>query len=58
MLAAIDSLTQAHWNLKPDADTWPVAECCEHVVMLERMILERVQEAPELAELPDVAGKE
>jgi hypothetical protein len=58
MLAAIDSLTQAQWNFKPDADTWSVAECCEHVVLLERMLLQRVQEAPELAELPDVAGKE
>ena len=58
MLAAIDSLTQAQWNFKPDADTWSVAECCEHVVLVECMILQSVQEAPELAELPDVAGKE
>ena len=58
MLVAIDSLTLAQWNFKPDADTWSVAECCEHVVLLESMILQSVREAPELAELPDVAGKE
>ncbi len=58
MLAAIDRLTPAQWNFKPEAVTWSVAECCEHVVILECLILQRVREAPELAELPDVAGKE
>ena len=58
MLLAVDCLTQAQWNFKPAVDTWSVAECCEHVVVLEAFILQSVQKAPELAELPDVAGKE
>lgn len=58
MLAAVGELTSEQWNFKPDADTWSVGECLEHVAMLEGMILQNVLEAPELAELPDVAGKE
>jgi hypothetical protein len=58
MLNAIAGLTEAQWSFKPDGQTWSAGECCEHVVLVERAVLIRVRRTRELAELPDVAGKE
>lgn len=58
MLAALDLLTPAQWNFKPVDGAWSVAECCEHVALVESAILQRVLDSPELADLPELAGKE
>jgi len=58
MLAAVDSLTPEQWNFKPGDGAWSVAECCEHVALVESIILQRVLDAPEVADLPELTGKE
>jgi hypothetical protein len=57
IMNVIESFTEAQWSFKPDAETWSAAECCEHLVLVERAVLIRIRRTPELAELPDVAGK-
>jgi hypothetical protein len=58
MFNVIEGFTEAQWSFKPDSETWSAAECCEHVVLVERAVLIRVRRTPEVTELPDVAGKE
>jgi hypothetical protein len=37
-LDAVEGLTAAQWNFKPDAQTWSVAECAEHIALSEDLI--------------------
>jgi DinB superfamily len=58
-LAAIDGLTPAQWIFKPDAETWSIAECADHVVAVERDLLLAIQKCPEDPERgAAVQGKE
>lgn len=36
---SIAGLTEAQWNFKPAPDRWSVAECAEHIVVSEEMIM-------------------
>ena len=59
-LHSIIGLTQAQWRFKPSADTWSIAENCDHVGAIESvfrtMVQQRLIESPERAEA--VQGKQ
>jgi uncharacterized damage-inducible protein DinB len=42
-LDAIEGLSPAQWNFKPDAKTWSVAECAEHIALSEDVIFGMVR---------------
>ena len=41
-LAAISDLRPEQWNFKPDAETWSIAECADHIAAVERRVLHMV----------------
>lgn len=41
--SAVENLSQAQWNYKPDPESWSVANICEHMLMAERGILAMIQ---------------
>ena len=41
-LDAVSGLTPAQWNFKPDATTWSVAECAEHIAISEDTLFGRL----------------
>ncbi|HEX3680929.1 MAG TPA: DinB family protein [Bryobacteraceae bacterium] len=38
---AIESLSDAQWTYKPEPDCWSIGEIAEHVVIVERRVLQR-----------------
>lgn len=44
VIAATDGLTDEQWKFKPAADRWSIAETMEHIIVVERALLERVSE--------------
>jgi len=55
-------LTEAQWNFREAPDRWTIAECIEHMTIVERRILSRVEqklsEPPEPEKKPLAAGKD
>jgi hypothetical protein len=49
-LESVAGLSAAQWNFKPDADTWSVAECAEHITVSEDfifgMITQKLMKSP------------
>jgi hypothetical protein len=49
-LDSVAGLSPAQWNFKPDADTWSVAECAEHITLSEDFIFglihDKIMQAP------------
>lgn len=41
-LDAVAGLTRAQWDFKPDAKTWSIAECAEHIALSEDYIFDLV----------------
>ena len=57
----VAGLTAEQRAFKPAADRWSIAECIEHVVVVESAVLQRVQKTilePPPAEKPDTQGKD
>jgi uncharacterized protein YndB with AHSA1/START domain len=42
LAAVIGGLTAAQWTFKPAADRWSIAECLDHMVIVEERVLGRV----------------
>jgi hypothetical protein len=40
--AAVGGLTVAQWTFRPAADRWSIAECVEHIAIVEERVLGRV----------------
>jgi uncharacterized damage-inducible protein DinB len=48
-LDAVAGLSPAQWNFKPDATTWSVEECAEHIALSEDLIfgvIQKMMQAP------------
>jgi uncharacterized damage-inducible protein DinB len=47
---SVAGLSPAQWNFKPDANTWSVAECAEHITLSEDFIFgiikDKIMQAP------------
>src|SRR5579862_6243480 len=43
-LDSVAGLSEAQWNFKPDANTWSVAECAEHIAVSEDVIFGMIQQ--------------
>jgi len=41
-LDSVAGLTPAQWSFKPDANTWSVAQCAEHIAVSEDMIFDLI----------------
>ncbi len=41
--SAVENLSQAQWNYKPDPESWSIADICEHMLIAERNILVMIQ---------------
>ena len=54
-LDSIDGLSEAQWKFKPAPDRWSVAECAEHMALIEDALFERVTE--EVMKTPRVSAK-
>ncbi len=61
-LAAIGGLNQAQWTFQPDAETWSVGECADHVVVVEnriyQSIIKMLDKPPDPERCALIAGKE
>jgi hypothetical protein len=55
-LAAVEKLSDAQWNFKPAPDRWSVAECVEHIMMAESLLMAAAERA--LAAPPNPAWAE
>lgn len=49
----VDGLTDAQLTFKPDADRWSIAECVEHIVLVERSIFRAIQHGISQAAEPE-----
>ncbi len=63
LLQATASITEAQWQFKPSPGQWSAAECVEHIVVSEQLLLDNIQKSatnpPDPAEvLAACAGKE
>ena len=57
LVEAVADLTAAQWTFRPAPGQWTIGECCEHVELTERRILDRISTAgPE--GLDQTAGKD
>ncbi len=53
LLESVSGLSAAQWDFKPAHDVWSIAECLEHVVLIEsgiHGIIEGMSDAPEAPE--------
>ena len=44
-LQSIEDLSEAQWRWKPAPDRWSVAECAEHIILAEKGLFARLQQA-------------
>jgi hypothetical protein len=44
LLSATEAFTEAQWRFKPSPEEWCPAECVEHIALVERMLLRRIQD--------------
>lgn len=54
-LEATSRLSTAQWSFQPSAGQWSIAECCEHVAIVEARALKRI--AAEAQQAPADPGK-
>lgn len=54
----IDGLSVEQVRFKPAPDKWSVAECCEHVLLIELRVFQMLRHLPDTGEDHPVAGKE
>ncbi|HXM44020.1 MAG TPA: DinB family protein [Bryobacteraceae bacterium] len=52
-LDSVAGLSVAQWNFKPDANTWSVAECAEHIAVSEDVIFGSVTKIAQGPAAPD-----
>jgi type II secretory pathway pseudopilin PulG len=52
-LDSVAGLSLAQWNFKPDANTWSVAECAEHIAVSEDVIFGSVAKIVQAPATPD-----
>ena len=52
-LDSVAGLSPAQWNFKPDANTWSVAECAEHIAVSEDVIFGSVTKIVQGPAAPD-----
>ena len=62
-LDSLTGLSEAQWNFKPDANTWSIAECAEHIALSEDALLSLVQQKimqspPDPSKKEEVKGKD
>ncbi len=57
LLGLITGLTDEQWNFKQNADRWSVAECTEHIVRSQALLLDAAQQAMAAPENPEWAEK-
>jgi len=59
---ALTGLSAAQWNFKPDANTWSIAECAEHIALSEDLVfgvIQKVMASPAAPEKrAEVKGKD
>lgn len=61
LLNAVHGLSAEQWTFRPAEDCWSVADCVEHIIVLERMVFNFVQknlDGPEPAERPALLEKD
>ncbi|MGA2135094.1 MAG: DinB family protein [Bryobacteraceae bacterium] len=52
-LDSVAGLSPAQWNFKPDANTWSVFECAEHIALSEDLIFGSVSQIVQSPATPD-----
>ncbi len=52
-LDSVAGLSPAQWNFKPDANTWSVFECAEHIALSEDLIFGYILKAVQWPATPD-----
>ena len=57
LVEAASDLSPAQWTFRPAPGSWTIGECCEHVELTERRILERIATAGREG-LENTAGKD
>jgi hypothetical protein len=57
LLGLITGLTDEQWNFKQNADRWSVAECTEHIVRSQALLLDAAKQAMAAPENPQWAEK-
>jgi uncharacterized damage-inducible protein DinB len=45
LLEAVDGLDERQQRFRPDAERWSIADCVEHVTLVERALLKKIQAA-------------
>jgi len=62
LVLAVEGLTSEQRSFRPAEDRWSIADCVEHITVLETMVLRSIQQAlqasPEPAMQDEVRGKE
>jgi uncharacterized damage-inducible protein DinB len=62
LLEAVDGLTREQRSFHPGPDRWSVADCLEHLTVIERNLLRSIQSAaqgaPEPEKQPEALGKD
>jgi hypothetical protein len=54
VMEAVKGLSEAQWNFKPAPDRWSVAECLEHIAVVEDVVLTGVRVRLEKAPAPSL----
>ena len=62
LLETVQGLTPEQRSFKPAADCWSVADCVEHIIVVEHFVLDsvdrRLQSAPEPEKQAETVGKD
>jgi hypothetical protein len=62
MSKLLSGLTESQWNFREAPGRWTIAECIEHIAIVEKRVLSRVEqkltEPPEPEKKPLAAGKD
>jgi len=45
LLGTVEGLSEAQWKYRPGGEQWSIADCLEHVTVLEHFVLNRVRQA-------------
>jgi hypothetical protein len=55
-IAAGEGLSAAQWTWKPSPESWSIGECLEHIAIVERLIVGRVERMIGAEATPDAAA--
>lgn len=62
MMDAVRGVREDQWDFRPDGERWSIAECLEHVVLVENRIVKSIgkmlERTPEPEKKEQVAGKD